>query len=94
MRIHNEFAARIDELGYSNISAEVSYINEFPTGWGMPGSSRADAVVGSLIAPEFAVDLKMGPTPMSQGQYDRCKKNLPKGTKLYSLHIVPKYELQ
>jgi RHS repeat-associated protein len=66
---------------------EVSYKDRIPTNNGTPGSSRADVIWGSRIAPEFAVEMKTGSGALVNKQIDKYRKNLPVGTPLYWMRI-------
>lgn len=82
--IHSYFAAEVTGLG-APYSAEVSYLGGVPVPYGTPGSIRADATVGPINAPLYAVELKSGaalPTPAETAAY---RANLPPGTGLCSI---------
>ena len=82
--IHSYFAAEVAGLG-APYSAEVSYLGGVPVPYGTPGSIRADATVGPINAPLYAVELKSGaalPTPAETAAY---RANLPPGAGLCSI---------
>jgi len=87
-RIHSFFAGEVRGLG-APYSAEVSYKNGVVVPYGTAGSIRADAVVGPIGAPLYAVELKSGgalPTPAETAAYDA---NLPPGTGKCSIVELP-----
>jgi RHS repeat-associated protein len=87
-RIHSYFAAEVRALG-PPYSAEVSYIKGVVVTYGKVDSVRADAVVGPINAPLYAVELKSGgalPTPYETTRYHN---NLPPGTGLCSIVEAP-----
>jgi hypothetical protein len=88
IRIHSYFAGEVTGLG-PPYSAEVSYLNGFPVPYGTPGSVRADAVVGPVNAPSYAVELKSGFAVPSTSETAAYRANLPPGTGLCSIVETP-----
>lgn len=86
--IHSYFAGEVTALG-PPYSAEVSYLSGVPVTYGTPGSIRADAVVGPVNAPLYAVELKSGAAVPSTSETAAYQANLPPGTGLCSIVESP-----
>lgn len=86
--IHNRFASMIRAMNNPMYHAEVSYLRGNVVPYGTPGSVRADAVVGSLEAPFFAIELKTGGAFISPSERAAYNANLPPTTLLQAI-IIP-----
>jgi RHS repeat-associated protein len=86
--IHSYFAREVTALG-APYSAEVSYLGGLPVPYGTPGSIRADAVVGPMNAPLYAVELKSGYAVPSAAETAAYYANLPAGTGVCSIVEAP-----
>jgi hypothetical protein len=86
--IHSYFAGAVAGLG-PPYSAEVSYLSGVPVPYGTPGSIRADAVVGPIAAPLYAVELKSGYAIPSAAETAAYYANLPAGTGVCSIVEAP-----
>jgi hypothetical protein len=87
-RIHSFFAGEVTGLG-PPYSAEVSYLSGAQVPYGTRGSVRADAVVGAVSAPLYAVELKSGGALPSASETAAYHANLPPGTGLCSIVEAP-----
>jgi hypothetical protein len=79
--VHVAFASLVS-AAFGADHSEVSYVGHRETLYGFPGSVRADAVVGPLPRPTFAVELKTGNAYLTRAQARRYFENLPEGTLL------------
>ncbi len=89
--IHLKFEA-MAATAFGRDHIEVTYYNGSRVGYGTPGGSRADVVIGPLDHPLYVVDLKTSGTVMKRGQLRQYGKNLPPGTLvivLYENRIEP-----
>jgi hypothetical protein len=87
-RIHSFFASEVTGLG-PPYSAEVSYLGGVPVPYGTPGSVRADAIVGPINAPLYAVELKSGAALPTASETAAYNANLPPGTGTCSIVEAP-----
>jgi hypothetical protein len=85
-RIHLLFEAEVAEA-FGPDHAEASYLDGEPTSRGRQGSSRADAIIGPIIHPLFAVELKTGNAQITRGQLRRYGRNLPPGTPVIVIRL-------
>jgi len=84
--IHRAFAAEVRAMGGA-YHAEVSYYRGRVVPYGTPGSVRADAVVGPINHPLFAIELKTGGAFVTRDEKQNYYANLPAGTLLQEILI-------
>jgi hypothetical protein len=84
-RIHQSFAARVNNLLAPSFNSEISYLDGLRVSYGTKGSVRADAVYGDIDDPKFVIELKTGSAYVTNQEIKNYYNNLPKGTLVISI---------
>jgi RHS repeat-associated protein len=82
--IHSTFSGFVS--GFDRTHLNIAYKDGLLAGWFDLGSSRPDAVYGSLRRPEFIVELKTGNARLRGRQLSRYGRNLPRGTTICEIY--------
>jgi len=87
--VHSAFSDEVINLGDSNLSSEISYLNGEVVPYGTSGSVRLDVVEGPLDAPTSIFDLKTGSATLTPGRILQIQNNIPGGTSVPVFPITP-----
>ena len=85
--MHKEFDGILESGGGgSKVSGETSYLNGSHDGRYRPkDSSNPYAIMGDIVNPNAAFDLKTGKSGISNTQMNKYNRNLPKDTPVYTI---------